>query len=272
MSAARGSTQTVEQLVMIWWSRRRAGILPACPLPEGYVLGTFRPDDAAEHLRLMRIAGFADWGEEKLAEAIEKCLPDGFLVIRQIQTDRLVAAAMAQRVPLDGCTDGGELNWVAADPEHRGKGLGYAVCAAATRCFIESGCWWVCLRTDDFRLAAIKVYLNLGYVPFLFAPEMEARWRDVCAKLGVEFEGMRSVLAPFTVSVHESGAVKDVFSHPDSGKVLGREGTLMDAAEEMCGGIAQLGTLRVNGACATLDTPVRPGATILIIPRVEDRR
>jgi molybdopterin converting factor small subunit len=37
----------------------------------------------------------------------------------------------------------------------------------------------------------------------------------------------------------------------------------------MYGSIAQLGTLRVNGASATLDTPVRAGATILIIPKVE---
>ena len=74
---------------------------------------------------------------------------------------------------------------------------------------------------------------------------------------------------PITVDVRENGTVKDVFSHPESGKVLGRDGTLMEAAEEMYGGIAGLGTLRVNGTSATLDTPVRAGATILIIPKVE---
>jgi molybdopterin converting factor small subunit len=77
---------------------------------------------------------------------------------------------------------------------------------------------------------------------------------------------------PISVEVRENGTVKDVFSHPDSGKVLGREGTLMEAAEEQYGGISGLGTLRVNGASATLDTPVRAGATILIIPKVEGGR
>jgi len=77
---------------------------------------------------------------------------------------------------------------------------------------------------------------------------------------------------PISVEVRENGTVKDVFSHPDSGKVLGREGTLMEAAEEQYGGIAGLGTLRVNGASATLDTSVRAGATILIIPKVEGGR
>jgi len=77
---------------------------------------------------------------------------------------------------------------------------------------------------------------------------------------------------PISVEVRENGTVKDVFSHPDSGKVLGREGTLMEAAEEMYGGISGLGTLRVNGASATLDTAVRAGSTILIIPKVEGGR
>jgi len=40
--------------------------------------------------------------------------------------------------------------------------------------------------------------------------------------------------------------VRDVFSHPDSGKVLSREGNLLKAAEELYGSLEQLGTLRVN--------------------------
>ena len=51
--------------------------------------------------------------------------------------------------------------------------------------------------------------------------------------------------------------------------MIGREGSLMKAAEEAYGSIAALGSLRVNGAAATLDTRVTPGATILIIPKVE---
>ena len=36
---------------------------------------------------------------------------------------------------------------------------------------------------------------------------------------------------PITVDVRENGTVKDVFSHPESGKVLGRDGTLMGEEE-----------------------------------------
>ena len=74
---------------------------------------------------------------------------------------------------------------------------------------------------------------------------------------------------PIQVEVRDGGSVKDVFTAPGSGKVLGQDSTLMDAAEEMYGSLERLGSLRVNGAAATLDTVVQPGATILIIPKVE---
>ena len=74
---------------------------------------------------------------------------------------------------------------------------------------------------------------------------------------------------PIQVEVQDGGTVKDVFSAEGSGKVLGQDGNLLDAAEDHYGGIDRLGNLRVNGAAATLDTPVEAGATILIIPKVE---
>jgi len=74
---------------------------------------------------------------------------------------------------------------------------------------------------------------------------------------------------PVTIEVQENGTVRDVFSHQDSGKVIGREGSLLKAAEEAYGSINALGNLRVNGSAATLDTPVTAGSTILIIPKVE---
>ena len=74
---------------------------------------------------------------------------------------------------------------------------------------------------------------------------------------------------PVTIDVEENGTVRDVFSNPDSGKVIGREGSLLETAEEAYGSIQALGNLRVNGSAATLDTPVTAGSTILIIPKVE---
>ena len=74
---------------------------------------------------------------------------------------------------------------------------------------------------------------------------------------------------PVSIEVTENGTVRDVFEHSGSGKAIGRDGSLLKAAESVYGSIPALGSLRVNGAAATLDTPVSAGATILIIPKVE---
>jgi len=74
---------------------------------------------------------------------------------------------------------------------------------------------------------------------------------------------------PVTIEVQENGTIRDVFSQPESGRVIGREGPLLEAAQWSYGSIEALGTLRVNGSAANLDTPVTAGSTILIIPKVE---
>lgn len=39
------------------------------------------------------------------------------------------------------------------------------------------------LYTEDERLAALNIYLNLGYVPLMTAPDMEDRWQVICSTL-----------------------------------------------------------------------------------------
>ena len=74
---------------------------------------------------------------------------------------------------------------------------------------------------------------------------------------------------PVAIEVNEGATVKDVFSHPESGKAIHQPGSLLQAANEAYGSVEGLGTLRVNGAAATLDSLVQAGATILLIPKVE---
>ena len=58
-----------------------------------------------------------------------------------------------------------------------------AVCTAVMQRYASAGYRHVYLKTDDWRLPAIKTYLKLGFLPFLFAPDMEERWREVCSEL-----------------------------------------------------------------------------------------
>ncbi len=156
---------------------------PVPRLPDGYGLKCYEQADEDAYTDLMAKAGFMGWDHERVARMVRDCLPDGFFLIVHRDTGRLVATAVSQHSPSELHPYGGQLGWVAGDPEHKGKGLGLAVCAAATARFIRAGYRDIYLRTDDFRLPAVKTYLKLGYEPLLFCEGMAERWRAVCEKL-----------------------------------------------------------------------------------------
>jgi len=175
------------QLQMLWPEEKTAGI-PTLSLPDEYSMRTYRAGDDDEFVQLMQAAGFDGWNHDMLGGALRKALPDGIFLSVHTQTAAMVATAMATHNPTDLHTFGGELGWVAAHPDHRGQRLGLAVCTAVMKRYAAAGYRRIYLQTDDWRLAAIKTYLKLGFVPFLFAPDMEKRWREVCEKLDWIFE------------------------------------------------------------------------------------
>jgi mycothiol synthase len=102
-------------------------------------------------------------------------------------TGVLVATALGTHRPAPLHPLGGELGWVAVRPEHRGRRLGTAVCAAATARLLSGSYRRIYLQTDDWRLPALLTYLRLGYVPFLYAAGMLSRWQAICEALGWPF-------------------------------------------------------------------------------------
>ncbi len=171
------------------WPERLLGSPPAVELPEGYRLRQYTDADADAYLALMQMAGFRTWDREQLAKTLPSVLPGGFFLAEWKATGALVATAMARHRPIEGHPNGGELSWVGADPDHKGKGLGAAVCAAVVARFLQAGYRDIYLLTDDWRLAAIEVYLRLGFEPLLFCEGMAERWAKVLAQLGREPKG-----------------------------------------------------------------------------------
>ena len=49
---------------------------------------------------------------------------------------------------------------------------------------VAEGRTHVKLQTDDFRLAAVRQYLRLDFVPLLVDENQRQRWRDVFQALG----------------------------------------------------------------------------------------
>jgi mycothiol synthase len=178
---------TQRQLQMIFPPRLLPGV-PVPKLPRGYLLRQYSPEDEKDYLDLMAKAGFKNWTGETMKPWLDRVIPEGFFVIEHKPTKKLVATAMATHHPKPEMPSGGGLGWVAGDPEHSGHGLGQAICSAAVKRFAKAGYRNVYLLTDDFRLPAIKVYLKLGFKPYIYSPDMEARWQKVCSELKWPYE------------------------------------------------------------------------------------
>ena len=86
-----------------------------------------------------------------------------------------VATASARLLPND-YPGSGYVHWVGASTAHRGKRLGALVSLAVLYEFARLGCRDAVLETDDFRVPAIKVYLNLGFVPEYRHATHAPRW------------------------------------------------------------------------------------------------
>lgn len=176
----------VQQLQMLF-PAERLGDLPEPTLPEGYRMRTYQPGDEEEFVALMHAAGFGNWTEQTLKDTLLKVLPKGlFLVVAP--DGALAATTMATHCPAEHHPFGGELGWVGASPAHQGKHLGRAVCLATLRRYARAEYTRIYLRTDDWRLPAIKTYFGIGFQPFFHLPDMPERWRAVCEKLSVPFE------------------------------------------------------------------------------------
>ena len=156
---------------------RRADLLdlPPLDLPDGYILRTARPDDA-EGIAAMLGEAFPEM--EWTAERVEKWLLNDESVATVFVIDFggvPVATASARLVP-DAYPGSGYVHWVGTSTAHRGKRLGTLVSLAVLYEFVPLGCRDAVLETDDFRVPAIKVYLNLGFVPEYRHATHAPRW------------------------------------------------------------------------------------------------
>jgi len=167
------------QLELVRPSRRRAAV-PV--LPHGYTLRSFRDGDERAYEDLFAL-GWPDEGT--LAHTRKHALPSGFVVIEHDATRQLVASCVAfepespERHP-----DDGSLGWLVTDPAHTRRGLGAIAAATVTNRLVEEGYALPWLGTEDDRLVAIALYLDLGWLPHLYEEGMRARWESILGRLG----------------------------------------------------------------------------------------
>jgi mycothiol synthase len=166
---------------------------PRADIPAGYVSRPYAAGDDDELRRLLEgeswVASDEEWQDYK-----DRILPAGLFLILRAETNALAATAGAVHNPNPGryyFPFGGELGNVFVHPAHRGKRLGYLASALVVERFIAAGYESIRVCVQGFRLAAVKTYLRLGFVPFLHSDEVRARWERLCGQVGQPFEPER---------------------------------------------------------------------------------
>ena len=135
------------QLQMVW-PEHLLNVPPIVRLHSGYALRTHRRGDEPRFYKVMELAGWSGWDDEKLQPWLSRILPEGWFMVVHAKSDEIVATAMALQDQLEfGCL-GGELGWLACDPAHRGRRLGLAVSAAVTARLIRADFRHIHLYTE----------------------------------------------------------------------------------------------------------------------------
>jgi GNAT superfamily N-acetyltransferase len=158
--------------------------IPPLELPAGYALRPYREGDrdtwmdierASESFRTIEDDLFEKQFGDDLAEMPARCRflvgPDG--------SDVGTITAWFDNQYGGKCW--GRVHWVAIRPEHRGRGLARPMVAATMRQMVELGHRRSILDTQTPRLPAIRVYLDLGFVPDMTYLNAADAWRRIRA-------------------------------------------------------------------------------------------
>ena len=161
-------------------SAAAVSLLPDGALPAPYGLRTYQPGDEAAWIDLLNAAGFPNWDLGKFSSYMTapERQQGSYLAVHDT---RLVAATFASQRCLD--PPEGALDYVICHPDHRNRQLGRAVCTAVLKYLAARSYETITLATDDWRLPAIKLYLNLGFKPIISRADMPPRWEKVYRQL-----------------------------------------------------------------------------------------
>ena len=182
------------QLKMIFDAEKTP--LPELTVAEGFRLRTVADSELARYNELRVSVEFKAWNEDQLRAFRSKVLPEGIFLIEEIATGRFAASATAETTDMPDHPELGVLGWVMTHPDLRGHHLGRSVSVAAMHRLREAHYLLFSLKTDDFRLAAVKTYLDLGWKPWLYQEDMENRWRALAEIFKRDFDSLGCILRP----------------------------------------------------------------------------
>lgn len=173
----------VRQLPQLLMGRPNLNDLPQVEIPPGYSIHSYQPGDekAWDQIIAASFGRKIDEGQFlRVMKSDTAFQPERIFFLAHGHD--LVATASAWFIPKYG-KDTGCIHYVGVLPGHQGKRLGYWISLVVLWRLVEEGFQKAVLGTDDFRLPAIKVYLQLGFGPILVHENQRERWKNVLTAL-----------------------------------------------------------------------------------------
>jgi mycothiol synthase len=143
--------------------------LPRPELPVGFRFRSATPDDAEKLADLVTAAYDPEhdtpWDAKRLrSELLE--FPDVLRTWVIVDAEGLIHATASERLlPYIYPEGTGYVHLVGTLNASQGLGLGKAITLRVLQGFVERGLDKAVLNTADFRLAAVRLYLQLGFIP-----------------------------------------------------------------------------------------------------------
>jgi mycothiol synthase len=154
-------------------------------LPSGYEYAEY--DDCFDEKWISLInasgdfTGLGIWTKDTLyTTIIEQLIPYGAVLVNW--NGELIATLSLCRSVQD--VNFAVIMYALVSYDHRGRGLGDIMTQRAIQICQKNGIKEVRLLTDDYRMAAIKMYLRNGFLPVTEnRRELEERWRKIFEQL-----------------------------------------------------------------------------------------
>jgi mycothiol synthase len=178
---------------LLMWFPEHAELL-IDTVPSGYAVRSYLSGDEDRWGALLNANGeLGKWDRARIEGELTGALQPAGQFFAVAQDDALVACAgVYDRIRSEqSCW---EIGWIAAHPDHRGRGLGRLAATYALNYARITSPRPIFLRTDDGRLPALKTYLKMGFIPDIAHPSYVNRWRKVIGKLGTGYAQYEALL------------------------------------------------------------------------------
>ena len=171
-----------QEIIQVEMTLASLGGIPEHPLPPGFRFRWFRPGDqetwtdiwrrCEKFLKLTPATFAQEFGTDEQVLALRQL----FLLDSEGKAVGTSTAWLADEAHGPHC---GRIHWVAIVPEMQGRGLAKPLLSTCLQRMRELGYRSAVLGTQTPRLAAIKLYLDFGFVPDMSVPDADRAWRLV---------------------------------------------------------------------------------------------